>query len=571
MDAIPRSWSLAIAGFVFGALLVPAAQAQDGACCRSDGLCEVTDQTTCERGGREFVGVGTDCIDRNICAGACCAADGICRLRFRADCDRNEFIGLGTTCGDVDCVGACCDPDTGCSDVGTIRCTQEGGEFRGHGTRCASTECFGACCLPEKSCLETTAGACAQFSGAYQGDGTACLDYCPSRLSTGFSYQGQLKENGLPANGVYDLRFALYNVATGGAAVSATVCSEDVPVANGLFTIVVPLTLPPSGSASYLEVQVRPGVGGTCASTTGFAVLDPRQKITPAPIATFASAVTSNPPAVRGAIRLNPANGKFEGFNGAFWIPFTTGDPITPGNIQDFTVPGVHEFIVPEGVIALGVDLGSGGGGGGGSSSTAAATSCNSTIGGGGSGAGGGGAFIRAVIDVVPGESLQITVGSGGAAGVAANHGSTGGLSAVVRNSLAVVRAFGGEGGRRGPDNMPVLDADYCFLGGSLVGVAGAGGAGGEPQTPLGLVLDMQSGSTGGSGSGPSCAQGTYPDYISTFCSAVGGVNNQFTTSPPPLPSIMAGRGARGTAPPGTPNNFPPEAGGPGRVRLFWD
>ncbi len=527
------------------------------------------DQRDCERSGDEFVGAGTNCDDRDICRSACCAENGSCSLLSRADCGSNEFIGLGTACGDVDCVGACCDPDSGCSDLGTIRCAQEGGEFRGHGTRCASTECFGACCLPEKSCSETTAGACAQFSGAYQGDGTACLEDCPSRLSTGFSYQGQLKENGLPANGVYDLLFALYNLATGGAAVSATVCSEDVPVTNGLFSIVVPLTLPPSGSASYLEVQVRPGVGGTCASTTGFAVLDPRQKITPAPIATFAMAVTSNPPAVRGAIRLNTVNGQFEGFNGAFWIPFTTGDPITPGNIQDFTVPGTYEFIVPDGLIALGVDLASAGGGGGGSSSTAAATSCDSTVGGGGSGAGGGGAFIRAVIDVVPGESLEITVGIGGAPGAISTDGGNGGHSAVVRNSngLAVVQAFGGQGGARGTQLMNVPIVEVAFAGDCTRDrpLAGAGGNGGEPQTPLALILDMQTGSTGGSGTGPSCA---HSFNLYTFCFAAGGVNNQFTTSPPPLPSISAGRGGRGKAPS---SNSPPEAGTPGRIRLFWD
>ncbi|MEK7711197.1 MAG: hypothetical protein AAB341_04795 [Planctomycetota bacterium] len=567
---------MAIAGFVFGVILVPAAQAQVlvGACCRSDGVCNVTDQMNCERAGNEFVSVGTNCDDRDICRGACCAENGSCSLLSRAGCGSNEFIGLGTKCGELDCVGACCDPDTGCSDLGTIRCAQGGGEFRGHGTRCALTECFGACCLPEKSCLETTAGACAQFSGAYQGDGTACLEDCPSRLSTGFSYQGQLKENGLPANGVYDLRFALYNVATGGAAISTTVCSEDVPVTNGLFSIVVPLTLPPSGSASYLEAQVRPGVGATCASTTGFSVLDPRQKITPAPIATFASAVTSNPPAVRGAIRLNTVNGQFEGFNGAFWIPFTTGDPIPPGNTQDFTVPGTYEFIVPEGLFALGVDLGSAGGGGGGSSSTAAATSCDSIVGGGGSGAGGGGGFIRAVMDVVPGETLDITVGAGGAPGAISTNGGDGGHSAVVRNSngLAVVQAFGGQGGARGPQlmNVPIVEVVFdgdCFMDRPL---AGGGGNGGEPQTPLALILDMQTGSTGGSGTGPSCAVSYYPTIL-TFCFAGYGTNNQFATSPPPLPTISAGRGGRGTAPPGTPNNFPPEAGSPGRVRLFWN
>ena len=384
-------------------------------------------------------------------------------------------------------------------------------------------------------------------------------------LSTAFTYHGQLKENGVPANGVYDVRFALYDVATGGAAISPTVCSEDLPVTDGLFTAVVPLTLPPSGAESYLEIQVRPGIEGMCASTTGFAILDPRQKITPAPIATFASAVTSNPPAIRGAIRLNSVNGQFEGFNGAFWVPFTTGDPITPGNTQDFTTPGTFDFVVPEGLFALGVDLWSGGGGGGGRSSTAAATSCDSIIGGGGAGGGGGGAFIRAVIDVFPGDVLRLTVGAGGAAGAPATNGANGGLSAGVRDSLAVVRAFQGRGGDRGTNNMAVTN-DGIPPGCDSYS-AGAGGTGGNPQTPLGILLYMQTGNTGNPGRGPSCYFETIPfPGHNVFCPAYGGNPGSSIQNPLPLAPFSAGIGGRGADAGGTGT-----AGQPGRIRLFLD
>jgi hypothetical protein len=317
---------------------------------------------------------------------------------------------------------------------------------------------------------------------------------------------------------------------------------------------------------------VRRGDGGTCANATGFAVLDPRQKITPVPIATFASAVTDDPPNVRGAIRQNPANGRFEGFNGAFWVPFMTGDPITPGNSQDFAVPGTYQFIVPEGLIALGVDLWSAGGGGGGSGTFDAADECGDVFGGGGAGAGGGGGFIRAVVDVLPGESLEIIVGTGGAPGAISFDGDPGGLSAVVRDSdgLALVEAYGGQGGVRGTQLLTVPEVSLCFDGNPPL--AGAGGAGGAPQTPLGLTLDLRIGPTGGSGTGPRCAAGSYPDYVSEFCRAFGGSAAQALTSPTPLTSIWAGQGGRGASPPNTPGgSFPNQPGSPGRVRLFWN
>ena len=49
--------------------------------------------------------------------------------------------------------------------------------------------------------------------------------------STAFTYQGFLRDNGQPANGTYDLRFALYDALSGGNQIGSIVIVEDVIVA----------------------------------------------------------------------------------------------------------------------------------------------------------------------------------------------------------------------------------------------------------------------------------------------------------------------------------------------------
>ncbi|NUQ48152.1 MAG: hypothetical protein HUU22_19230, partial [Phycisphaerae bacterium] len=56
-------------------------------------------------------------------------------------------------------------------------------------------------------------------------------------LGTAFTYQGQLKNSGSPANGTYDLEFSLYDGADGAAVlVAGPICVDDVQVVDGLFT-----------------------------------------------------------------------------------------------------------------------------------------------------------------------------------------------------------------------------------------------------------------------------------------------------------------------------------------------
>ena len=105
-------------------------------------------------------------------------------------------------------------------------------------------------------------------------------------LGSGFSYQGQLKEAGVPAMGLYDVQACLYSTSTGPT--SLLLCApdiEDVPVNEGLFNV----TLDFGGSIffgvqRYLELRVRQGV-----STGSYTILGPRQLIRATPEALRAS------------------------------------------------------------------------------------------------------------------------------------------------------------------------------------------------------------------------------------------------------------------------------------------
>lgn len=109
-------------------------------------------------------------------------------------------------------------------------------------------------------------------------------------LSTGFTYQGELKQGGVPANGVFDFQFELYDVNSGGAIITSAVLVENVTVNDGVFSVELDFTSQPyAGDQLWLEVGVRDG-----ASTGGYTGLLPRQKLTAAPYALHAEMVALN-------------------------------------------------------------------------------------------------------------------------------------------------------------------------------------------------------------------------------------------------------------------------------------
>ena len=101
---------------------------------------------------------------------------------------------------------------------------------------------------------------------------------------TAFTYQGHLNDGVNPANGSYDLTFALFNVVSGAGQVGNTFTNPATAVSNGQFTVT--LDFGPgifTGPDRWLEIGVRTNGNGA------FTLLAPRQPITPVPYAIMAN------------------------------------------------------------------------------------------------------------------------------------------------------------------------------------------------------------------------------------------------------------------------------------------
>src|SRR4051812_47131920 len=99
---------------------------------------------------------------------------------------------------------------------------------------------------------------------------------------TAFTYQGRLNSGTNPANGSYDVSFALFGASSGGIATAGPSTNVAVTVSNGLFTTVVNLGNAFTGASNWLAIAV---------STNGansFFPLTPRQQLTPTPYAIYA-------------------------------------------------------------------------------------------------------------------------------------------------------------------------------------------------------------------------------------------------------------------------------------------
>src|SRR2546423_119330 len=77
-------------------------------------------------------------------------------------------------------------------------------------------------------------------------------------LGSAFSYQGRLLESGAPANGSYDLQFALFFTETGGSSLAGPLTNSAVAVSNGVFTTILDFGANVfSGASCWLEIAVR--------------------------------------------------------------------------------------------------------------------------------------------------------------------------------------------------------------------------------------------------------------------------------------------------------------------------
>ncbi|MCB1643625.1 MAG: collagen-like protein, partial [Xanthomonadales bacterium] len=102
-------------------------------------------------------------------------------------------------------------------------------------------------------------------------------------VGSAFSYQGQLKDGGVLATGLYDLQVCLYDGASAPIPLACAADYDDVPVEDGIFALDLDFGSQAfDGDQRFLELRVRPGAGGN------YTILAPRQAIRPAPYALFA-------------------------------------------------------------------------------------------------------------------------------------------------------------------------------------------------------------------------------------------------------------------------------------------
>src|SRR5688572_4870871 len=105
---------------------------------------------------------------------------------------------------------------------------------------------------------------------------------------TAFTYQGRLNLNGVPATGLYDLRFTAYAGLLSPGPVGGPLTIPAVPVTNGLFAVTLDFGAGLfSGPQRWLEIAVRTN------GTASFVTLDPGQQITAVPYATHAATASN--------------------------------------------------------------------------------------------------------------------------------------------------------------------------------------------------------------------------------------------------------------------------------------
>lgn len=102
----------------------------------------------------------------------------------------------------------------------------------------------------------------------------------PVAAQTAFTYQGQLKDAGSPANGAYDMVFRLFDADVGGNQIGADFLAPGVTVTNGLFTAPLDFGAVFTALPLWLELEVNT------------VVLTPRQGLSATPFAQTSSFAT---------------------------------------------------------------------------------------------------------------------------------------------------------------------------------------------------------------------------------------------------------------------------------------
>lgn len=267
------------------------------------------------------------------------------------------------------------------------------------------------------------------------------------------------------------------------------------PVTDGAIIVVAAGTSHNGGTdtftAAYLSNFLTVGGNSTTDATVGMGWLTwPGGAYDPA---TWTFSQTDNASfasnSVTFALRPASANAK----NSGVWdIPteFSAKTLDVQGQQEYLAGGGPFSFVVPDNLYQIsGLAIGGGGGGAGGSAGN-----------GDGASGGAGGGLSYGTFAVTPGETLTITVGTGGNGGGAGNNGGAGGTSSISRGATVLLQGGGGQGGQD--------RSTATRTGGTSTGTARAGGGSGGNSG--GNSTDTGSGGGGAGGySGNGGAGGT--------------------------------------------------------------
>jgi hypothetical protein len=116
------------------------------------------------------------------------------------------------------------------------------------------------------------------------GQGSSAPAQPAAPLGTAFTYQGELQDQGQPANGTYDFSFRLLDGADPGTAsqVGSPLAVDHVDISDGIFSVELDFGVGPfNGEARWLEISVARD-GETLTA------LSPTQPLTPVPAALYA-------------------------------------------------------------------------------------------------------------------------------------------------------------------------------------------------------------------------------------------------------------------------------------------
>lgn len=108
-------------------------------------------------------------------------------------------------------------------------------------------------------------------------------------VGTAFTYQGELRVGGSPADASFDMEFRLYDAEAAGNQIGPVVGRTGVAAVDGLFS--VSLDFGPAqfaGDRQWLELRIRPAGSGS------FETLSPRTELTAAPYALSALTALAN-------------------------------------------------------------------------------------------------------------------------------------------------------------------------------------------------------------------------------------------------------------------------------------